>query len=828
MAYTSGQQRAISHRDWSRKKAPISRVGSYDFNGTVDRATMKMHMAAADRPMSTHAKVLTLWPLSSTAIDKTECFAVREREVLWTMRAGKGMGRTTDGRMKALSSLNYFRLVLEDWQLEQLKGIISNAVKGTFTGLKTDNDTAMRILTALVGDNRMNDTVAQKIKIDDLNKIDRHLRHYVLANIQYAGIVITGEEPGSRQSLQGIAVTVGGLNTLANNGDKTLCPGMKLCMTVPRCVPDSTEWPAPCDHIGLPHGKVTPILRQAEAQDLTQTILGGTHHIHTQVARMMSGCGGYASADKMTECKPARDVYFAFVHDNFDGSINNARKPELIADALTYSNASDEILNDEMDVMRCINDAVVLTMQENISNFGVAPAQNIRFERERATTYDPRVQGDITGLAFGSSPKDQVLPLVGNISAMGRLMIVAFGNVRDVVHATFTSKNANSDQTARYFDVGGSPIATSLDPLVKDGIEYVLQTKLKNVPNCLKIAGDVDGNKMDPDGKHYAAMMVDVMQQVQDTLKTNKVTLVRRIPGGGNVLQTIQPNKVEYHKMQAVSNGNAAFALGKQFYARSDKDPAANSADELYQPNVIVLDDNTSLPWENEHIVTLCGKIRPNYHTNQAIVFRKTFHAPLRKEAGSDSTHIELSDNELPFVGAWFATYKGNEPDDSADPYRSNFAPERFLVHEEDNVKYYYLTWSAVVHLVCNNVLHQHENGRKILEMRRAELVTSPHYAFDTDYMKPTLADPANRKFGAPGLGSYLQAILKPDTNDTTKYQDYLRKHSPIASLVNSVIRATVEAVTQHQLATDKKTVGMALSSAGRGEAVDVVLTGAV
>ena len=35
MAY-SVEQRAISHRDWSRKKAPISRVGSYDFNGTVE------------------------------------------------------------------------------------------------------------------------------------------------------------------------------------------------------------------------------------------------------------------------------------------------------------------------------------------------------------------------------------------------------------------------------------------------------------------------------------------------------------------------------------------------------------------------------------------------------------------------------------------------------------------------------------------------------------------------------------------------------------------------------------------------------------------------
>ena len=155
-----------------------------------------------------------------------------------------------------------------DAKLDELTDLVRslNELKLGFAGELTMSD-AMDALKAVVGDKRMEHPKGRTFKIDELNKIDEHLRHYVLANIQYAGVVITGEEPGSRQSLQGIAVTVGGLNTLANNGDKTLCPGMKLCMTVPRCVPDSTQWPAPCDHIGLPHGKVTPILRQAEAQD---------------------------------------------------------------------------------------------------------------------------------------------------------------------------------------------------------------------------------------------------------------------------------------------------------------------------------------------------------------------------------------------------------------------------------------------------------------------------------------------------------------------------------------------------------------------------------
>ena len=153
--------------------------------------------------------------------------------------------------------------------------------------------------------------------------------------------------------------------------------------------------------------------------------------------------------------------------------------------------------------------------------------------------------------------------------------------------------------------------------------------------------------------------------------------------------------------------------------------------------------------------------------------------------------------------------------------------PERFKVAEKNGVKYYYLTWSGFVHTVCHNVLQQHDNSKKILEMNPAQLVTNVHYTGTGKDLAPTV-NYGTHQFGAPGLGSFLHAILRPDTNATTQYQDYLRKHSPIASLVKNVVQATVQAVTQHQLTTEKKTVGMALSSAGRGEAVDVVLTGAV
>ena len=857
MAYTSGQQRAISHRDWSRKKAPISRVGSYDFNGTVDRATMKMHMAAADRPMSTHSKVLTLWPLSSTAIDKTECFAVREREVLWTMRAGKGMGRTTDGRMKALSSLNYFRLVLEDWQLEQLKGIINNAVKGTFRGAKNDNDTAMQILTALVGDNRMNDTVAQKIKIDDLNKIDEHLRHYVLANIQYAGVVITGEEPGSRQSLQGIAVTVGGLNTLANNGDKTLCPGMKLCMTVPRCVPDSTQWPAPCDHIGLPHGKVTPILRQADAQDLTQTILGGTQHIHTQVARMMSGCGGYASADEMKKCEAPEDVFFAFMNnDNMEFRGINAKDngsggPITEYDKDTTNRDFSKFL--QMELMRRMNDAVVFTMhtkKARVSDLG-----------SRASTTTPYVASDHANeneMYFGtalsnriSSDTQQVRPIAEQVTPMYKLLIIAFGNVRDVVMANYSAFTTGSSPVRFIQGINrdgsagsGAPMSGNLDKVITNGGIAILFDN--GLPTCLLSNTDANvaagANILDPDARHFAALMVTTSLKVQQLLNANNVA----IQHGSDPF--IRPSNIKYYNMQAVSNGNAAFGFAAALKPRVFDRTATASQQETalaegsrMQPNIVVLDKSARYPWDDSSISNIILANRnTSRHSRTVLVFRHEFQAPVRCDHGSDldnpvdTEFIEVSDNEVPFVGAWVAMHKNDVPDKDEVPYRSNYALPGMCVKQDGDVHYYYMTWSAVVHLTCHNVLQSADEKKKVLEMNRAMLVRSPHYKYDDPTKSQAFVNDVSgsgatkRRFGAPGLGSYLQAILKPDTNDTTKYQDYLRKHSPIASLVNSVIRATVEAVTQHQLATDKKTVGMALSSAGRGEAVDVCLTGSV
>ena len=821
MAYSSSnaQARAISHRTWSRKKAPISRVGSYDFNGGVDRATMKMHMAAADRPQG-HTQVVTLWPLASTAIDKNECFAVREREVLWTMRPGKGMGRTSDGRMRALSSLNYFRLVLSDDQRDALAAAM---------GMQGQSPAeVMAALKSLVGPKRMELEATRVMTLDMLNKVDHLLRSYVLAVIQYAGVAITGEEAGSRQHLQGIAVTVGGLNTLANNSDKTLCPGMKLCMTVPRCVPDSTAWPAPCDHIGLPHGKVVPILRQADGTELMDVLMGPEKSsIYRHVAQLMTGCcsGSSMQTDVKDEDVPV-DVYFAFT----DGQNKEHRRNVSTDYSDITRKSANEILSDQLDVMRRMNDAVVFTMLKAQNKF--KHARNTRYDN--FTIYNAGTHATDNMLSFAVATKIensvaakgaeiQAGPTTASVFPMWRLLIIAFGNIRDIVLANAGSTSAGKTLKTKFYK-GVTPLddtQRAADNYVTDTMEAMFNTYYnKKIPDCL---GQITmaQNSKDPDASQYAEMIVDIMSKVHSELSRNAITITNATAG-----KVVMPHKVVYNEMRAVSNGNASFGLAaKEIPSGTTLVETQLPLSETFQPNVVVLDPKVQYPWESSDIETIT-KSTGKKHSTFTLVFRSTFQAPFRLDPVSEKQHIQVSDNEVPFVGAWLAvpstvTLAANTP------YRSDFMPDRFMVANQNNVKYYYLTWSAFVHTVCHNVLQQHDDSKKILEMNPAELVTNPHYTNSATDLEPTI-NSSTQNFGTPGLGSFLHAILRPDTDATTQYQDYLRKHSPIASLVKNVVQATVQAVTQHQLTTEKKTVGMALSSAARGEAVDVVLTGAV
>lgn len=80
--------------------------------------------------------------------------------------------------------------------------------------------------------------------IEDKNKAQ------VLSGLKYAGVAVTGFQPETDVFEQGFVVTVAGLNTLFNNGNKTLYPGDIICADIP----DTTRQRDSLQ-TGIPHGK---------------------------------------------------------------------------------------------------------------------------------------------------------------------------------------------------------------------------------------------------------------------------------------------------------------------------------------------------------------------------------------------------------------------------------------------------------------------------------------------------------------------------------------------------------------------------------------------
>ena len=58
----------------------------------------------------------------------------------------------------------------------------------------------------------------------------------VMAGLKYAGIAVTEFKPGQDVFEQGFVVTMGGLNTLYNNGNSTIYPGDTICADLPSTV----------------------------------------------------------------------------------------------------------------------------------------------------------------------------------------------------------------------------------------------------------------------------------------------------------------------------------------------------------------------------------------------------------------------------------------------------------------------------------------------------------------------------------------------------------------------------------------------------------------
>lgn len=56
----------------------------------------------------------------------------------------------------------------------------------------------------------------------------------ILSQLKYAGVAVTEFKPASDVFEQGFVITMGGLNTLFNNGNNTLYPGDVICADIPK------------------------------------------------------------------------------------------------------------------------------------------------------------------------------------------------------------------------------------------------------------------------------------------------------------------------------------------------------------------------------------------------------------------------------------------------------------------------------------------------------------------------------------------------------------------------------------------------------------------
>ena len=821
---------AVSHRNFTRKRPPISRVGSYDFNGQVDRGTMRVHMSSANkRTAHDDQNTLVLW-IPPVGSNKNECFAVREREVLWTMRPEHNLGRCTDGRLRALSSLNYFRLKLEDHEKQHLIG----ALNANNNGVNDANlmDTLRKMIKGEAHDFNFTD--------DQLATTDRLLRHAVLRKIQYSGVCITGEEAASKLTLQGIAVTCGGLNTLQNTGE-ALHPGQRLIMDVPRVLPDNARHPAFPDRIGVPHGKVTPIIRAVEADDIVQRVLVDQTDIARTVALRMRG---WTDDDVISGSHRVNDAFFAF--PTIYGGLN-------AANLALRGRARGDTQRDHLDLMRRVNDAVTFTTTTYTGDQGLHSFATDR-NRDVAWDNDPhsivaggagRVANNFAftvppvGAGARGNPDTQVRPYTSHVPFMGSLFTVIFGNVRDVICANAGVAAAQAAAAAAAAGGAGPAVLPAADEWPAyyyiGGIPVINLQAMENIAiNAIRMNGNIwvpSGNEDDGRGERYAHEMQHMVNAAADALNNDGYKLSKADPLQGAAARTdLQPRKIKYIEMQAVGNGNAATAMGAAATPLGiDAVGAINDATR-FQPNIVVLDDDKSLPWATDTIsqLVLEGAAVANRHSQVCIIFSSTFYAPV----GVPDDDINISDNEMPFVGAWIAT---TTPPNDNRVYRSNYRSTRLQVKDHvlgaNHVYYYHLTWSGLVHLVAHNILHRTADEVRILDFARARLIQPVQYSYTprpagapAGSDQPTLVNAA--RYGAPGLGAYLNSVLGVNQPaNETEYQRYLKQHSPIAALFKHVISATAEACLAHSQQIGRKTIGMALNAAPHGEAVDVCLT---
>lgn len=184
MSYSSAKRRRIK---------PLARPTSFDINVSFDiRHYQNVKYGNVINPYF-------------NAVATGEAFQVMEGEIL--MKYKKGQGVTyRDHQLHAFSFAN---------------------------GLKVPNS-AQRLNSSLYNTASSNDT-AGVIDGDNIN-VGQATRQAVLSQLDFAGIAVTGFKPEVDVFEQGFVSTLGGLNTIFNNGRDTIHAGDILAVDLPETV----------------------------------------------------------------------------------------------------------------------------------------------------------------------------------------------------------------------------------------------------------------------------------------------------------------------------------------------------------------------------------------------------------------------------------------------------------------------------------------------------------------------------------------------------------------------------------------------------------------
>lgn len=171
MAYSSTKRRRIK---------PLARPTSFDINTSFDiRHYQNIKYGNVISP-------------SFPAVATDEAFHVKEGELLMKFKPGQGV-TYRDHQMHAFS--------------------FANGLKPA----KTDRDGGP--------DASLNASNANP---------DAAVRRAILGRLEYAGVAVTEFKPDADVYEQGFVATLGGLNTLFNNGDNTINAGSLLCVDLPK------------------------------------------------------------------------------------------------------------------------------------------------------------------------------------------------------------------------------------------------------------------------------------------------------------------------------------------------------------------------------------------------------------------------------------------------------------------------------------------------------------------------------------------------------------------------------------------------------------------